>query len=222
MGGQSMKSAGDRNYGSDLDSGCAFGNFRSEYASLLNDIIINPNELYDSTHCRMNGSVFDIFYPSGHNTVSKTLLKGPDYVRYVLSIYPRKEDFSNFRRIVLRPRFFEAGNVHLAAIYLPEVKTLVYYLHYPHSYMLPKNGFVSDEHAGYDISRMADQHNLGKGKPDDPEKIELPPLLYYLYMISNSRRIDIDKFFIRTDALPSDGIIQELRSISYHYSRFGY
>lgn len=217
-----MRSTGDRKNTDKPESANSFGNFRSEYSSLLNDIIINPNTLYDSTHCRMNGSVFDIFYPSNENNFSKTLLKGPDYIRYVMSIYPRKEDFSNFKRIVLRPRFFEAGNVHLASIYLPELKTLVYYLHYPHSYTLPKKDFNLDDNAAYDISKMIDQHNLGKGKPEDPGKIELPPLLYYIYMISNSRRIDIDKFFIRTDALPADDILQELRSISYHYSRFGY
>jgi hypothetical protein len=165
----------------------------------------------------------DILYPKLEYPGKKTLLKGPDHIRFWLSVYPLKKNLHKINKIVLRPKHIEINNIELMALYIRELKTLVHYLYYPHSYNVDSEFLnVHKKFMPYDLTRMVDNNYLGLGKKSDENSLVIPPLLYFISTIKETSCNDIDKFFLRLHTSRSHAVLKTLDEISYHYSRNGY
>lgn len=189
----------------------------------IDSIVSNENSnLYNCDKLRQNKYSIDILYPKMEYPWNRSLMKGPDYIRFMLSIYPFEEDLRKISKIVLRPRHIEIGDIELMGIYLPEKKIYVQYLYYPHSYAYSNTRLKESDHfMPFNISTMHDSNKLGKTPPDESGKT-IPPLLYAISTISQRSSNDIDKFFVKINPAADRKILQTLDEISYHYSRYGY
>lgn len=156
-------------------------------------------------------------YPGG----GRALLKSPDHLRFLLSLYPRRSDLENVEKIVLRPRHIEIANIELMSLYIRQKKILVLYLHYPHLYQVHESKFRE-----YSELIPTDLARWGSIPPvqGDEAGIKIPPLWYVLSLIAHSQDDRIDKFFVRVRREERDErkILENLDEISFFYSRHGY
>ena len=97
------------------------------------DILISDKKgsLYITDRYKNRDFSIDIIYPELGYPGNQTLIMTPDRLRFLLSFYPYKGDLEKVEKIVLRPRYVEAGNIELAALYLKKKKILVLYLTHP-------------------------------------------------------------------------------------------
>lgn len=199
-----------------------YENIESDIANDIENIVDTENSnLYKADRFRQNKHSIDILYPIHEYPWNRSLLKGPDHIRFMLSIYPYEEDLNRISKVVLRPRHIEIGNIELMAIYLPERQILVQYLYYPHNYTIDDDKFYDTEKfMPFDISAMNNQHKLGKSAPSG--NITVPPLIYAISTIAKKKSNTIDKFFVRINSSADKKILQTLDEISYHFSRYGY
>lgn len=214
MGYQSVISGDYRDY---LDSGFDAG-IEEEIARIADSTEAEPGERYDVHRYRGGMGVIEILYPTLAYR-GERLFRSPDYIRHMLSVYPRVSDLAGLRRIILRPRYFTNGEVELAALYSKKERTLVEYLHHPHLY--ESDGTVFESDAPYNFGTITDSERLGTGVLAPP-RIKIPSTLYYLYVAAQTKHNDIDKFFLETKALRDRSIEDELLAASDYYSRNGY
>ncbi len=179
------------------------------------------DNLYLKDLYRRAGSSIDIIYPRIAYPSSKALVRGPDQVRNLLSLYPHKSDLENVAKIVLRPRHVEFGDIELMALYMRQRRILVFYLHYPHSYEIENRSFgeYSELLPSDCCGAVFGAAGAPKGPGDSPRRI--PPLWYILSLISHSPE-GVDKFFIKRNPLEAREISSRLNEISFYYSRHGY
>lgn len=180
------------------------------------------DSLYLKDRFRHGTSAVEIIYPRRAYHGNRAILKGPDYIRYLLSLYPRKSDFENIEKIVLRPRHIEAGETELMALYLRHRAILVFYLHHPCLFAIENSR--SSEYAEFLSFELAESFVAG-GTPAEwsgQEGIRIPPLWYVLSIVSRSDDAQIDKFFIRRDPSGESGVSGQIDEISFFYSRNGY
>ena len=69
----------------------------------------------------------EIMYPSATHPAFYSCMLSPERIRFLLSLYPRRIDLQRLNRIVIRPRYIEAGEIELAALYMKINRTLVLY-----------------------------------------------------------------------------------------------
>ncbi|HSV97322.1 MAG TPA: hypothetical protein VLM75_10365 [Spirochaetota bacterium] len=178
--------------------------------------------LYVRDRFRRNSATVEIIYPRRTCHGSRAILRGPDYMRYLLSLYPRKSDLENVEKIVLRPRHIEEGETELMALYLRQRAILVFYLHHPCLFAIDNSRF--GEYAEFLSFEIAESFASG-GLPAEwstRDGIRIPPLWYVLSIVSRSDDTRIDKFFIRRDRSEAPGISSQIDEISFFYSRNGY
>ncbi len=204
--------------------------FEQSTAEIEEDISTDIDNLlrsrFDSLYVRdrfRNGpSAIEILHPRFAYQGNRTLLKGPDHIRYLLSLYPRKSDLNNLEMIVLRPRHVEAGETELMALYLRRRGILVFYLHHPYLFTVDNSRF--GEYAEFLSFEIAETFFTG-GLPSRSRSengISIPPLWYTLSIVSRAEDSRIDKFFIRRDRSESPEISRQIDEISFFYSRNGY
>jgi len=99
------------------------------------------DSLYARDRFRNGQASVEILHPRHPYQGNRTLLKGPDHMRYLLSLYPRKSDLDNLKMLVLRPRHIEAGDTELMALYLRRGGILVFYLHHPCLFTVGNSSF---------------------------------------------------------------------------------
>jgi len=190
----------------------------SDIDTLVSD---KKSTLYITDRYKTGDFTIDIIYPELGYPGSQTLIMTPDRLRFLLSFYPYKGDLEKVEKVVLRPRYVEAGNVELAALYLKKKKILVLYLTHPGGQSEDKSGndrfiSVSLEHlmGSKIIEDSVDRKNSsGTGK--------IPLLWNILAVITPDGEGESDKFFIKRDSISNREYIA-LNDISYFYYRHGY
>ena len=175
--------------------------------------------LYETDRFKQQRHGIEIIYPRIEYPFGRAVVRGPDWVRFQLSLYPVHSDLKLINTIILRPRHIESGNVELMALYIRSSKTLVHYLYLPHDCEM--EGSISaayNEFVPYDRNRTINRsfHRTGSG-----HDTTISPLLYIISMIPQKGGNEIDKFFLRHDA--SDGaLLTKLDDVSHFYARHGY
>ena len=192
-----------------------------EIAADIETILNGPkNTLYDTDMYRQEKHGIAILYPRVEYPVGKNPVKGPDHIRYLLSIYPEPKDLLLLDKIILRPRHIASGGTELMALYIRRTKTLVHYLYPPHSYNISAE--ISDDENvqhTYDVTRMINRQFHGADRQND---MTLPPLMYIISTLSHHDGDDIDKFFIKRDTEEDSSADAELDAVSHYYSQYGY
>jgi hypothetical protein len=198
------------------------GELEDDIALDIDNILRNRfDSPYLKDRFRHGNAGIDIIYPRIAYGNAKSVMKGPDHVRYLLSLYPYKSDFENIDKIVLRPRHIEFADMELMALYLRRKRILVHYLHMPHVYPLRDSRFL--QYAEMVPAAAAELlHREGEHKgPDKPER-GLPALWYLISIVSHSDDSTIDKFFVRSNPRERGEAGRLIREVSFYYSRHGY
>ena len=192
-----------------------------EIISYIDTLLIDSiGSLYLCDRYKHNDSIIEIIYPGQIHPKSRILMLTPDRLRFLLSFYPYKGDFSKVSRIVLRPRYFEAGNIELASIYLKKKKTLVLYMTHPLGYTDStdeSNKFIAVSLENIMDTKIIKDSIDRNGKPRN----RIPYLWNILSTINPDGKEEMEKFFIKMDRVEPK-LYPLLNDISYFYSRHGY
>jgi len=192
-----------------------------EIVSDIDTLLIDRvGSLYLCDRYKSNDSIIEIIYPAAGYPGNQSLLLTPDRLRFLLSFYPYKGDFSKINKIVIRPRYFEAGNVELAAIYLKKKKVLVLYLTHPS--FAAENSDDSEKFVSVSLENIMDTKVIEdsidrSGKPGG----KIPYLWNILTVISTEGDGEIERFFVKMDKIDSK-TYNSLNDISHFYHRHGY
>jgi len=182
------------------------------------------DRLYLCDRYKYQSHNIDIIYPRIIFPENRSLIMTADKIRFLLSLYPGKDDLRIIERIVLRPRYIEIGSIELSSLFIQKSRILVLYLCHPHMYRLdhldptPEAQFVS-----MDLLSILDTKKRGAPQ-QQKQKASIHPLWYYISVLSRNDTIPtdtIDKFFIRKNPI-HDIDYQSLIDISCFYSRHGY
>ncbi len=194
----------------------------TDLASDIDTLVSDKKQsLYITDRYKTRDFTISIIYPQLGYPGSQALLMTPDRLRFLLSFYPYKGDLEKVEKIVLRPRYVEAGSVELAALYLKKKKILVLYLTHP--------GGQSEERSANDRFISVSLENLMDSKiiDDSIDKKNstgagrIPLLWNILAVINPAGDGESDKFFIKRDKISNKEYIA-LNDISYFYYRHGY
>ncbi len=206
----------------DEDTSGSIGELEEDISHDIDNILRNRfDSPYLKDRFKHGHSVVEIIYPRISYQGGRSAMKGPDYVRSMLSLYPSKSDIENVEKIVLRPRHVEFADIELMALYLRRRRILVFYLHHPHVYPLTSARFMQYAELVPGTAAGALSGPDGRKGAEKPEH-GMPPLWYVLSMISPSSDASIDKFFVRTNPHNQGETTRLIREISYYYSRHGY
>jgi hypothetical protein len=177
------------------------------------------DSLYLKDRYRYQNKIIDIIYPR-EQYPGRQILISPDRVRFLLSFYPVKSDFSNINKIVIRPKYVEIGDVELVALYLRSRRVLVYYLSHPHFYKMGP-----DDLKGIPKFRSVDLQNLidvKRPETNDRQELLVHPIWHLLHTIDGGGDDNrIDKFLVKRNGI-SPVVYETLCDISFFYSNRGY
>lgn len=191
-----------------------------DLSAAIEDITRNRlSKLYASDIFKRAGKSIEILYPSLGCPGSRPITKGPNHVRFLLSLYPYASDLESIEKIILRPRYVELDNIEIIALFFRKKKILVQYLHHPFYYETTGLRFHEySEFTPIDLSKVHNT-NLAVKSPAAPvRKLHIPPLWYVLSIIESSGEDLIDKFFLRREGPVDPRLIET----SFYYSRHGY
>ena len=192
-----------------------------EIISYIDALLIDSvGSLYICDRYKHNDSIIEIIYPRQIYPKNQTLIFTPDRLRFLLSFYPYKGDFSKINKIVLRPRYFEIGNIELSSVYLKKKKILILYLTHPIGYRdssEENNKFISISLEDIMNTKIIKDSIDRSGK----NKNKIPYLWNILMAIDPDGKEDMEKFFIKMDRIDPK-LYPLLNDISYFYSRNGY
>lgn len=207
-----------------LENGPHTDNIEQDISTDIDKILKSRfDSLYIRDKFKHHSMGIEILYPRVAYPGNKSLLKGPDQMRNLLSLYPHKSDYENIDKIVLRPLHVEVGDIELMALYLRKKRILVLYLHHPHVYALNKSTFSEySEFIFHDIIETAPSGGTDCLRKTKKLDVFIPPLWYIISMISASNDNKIDKFFIRKLLNENGEISRHLDEISFFYTRHGY
>ena len=192
-----------------------------EIVSDIDTLLIDRvGSLYLCDRYKNNDSIIEIIYPGTGYPGNQTLLLTPDRLRFLLSFYPYKGDFSKVAKIVIRPRYFEAGNVELAAVYLKKKQVLVLYLTHPSG--ATENSDDNERFVSVSLENIMDTKVIEdsidrSGKPGG----KIPYLWNILTVISAEGDGEMERFFIKMDKVEPKAYTA-LNDISHFYQRHGY
>ncbi|MGL4369190.1 MAG: hypothetical protein ACRCUT_05895 [Spirochaetota bacterium] len=176
--------------------------------------------LYGCDRFKQEKHGIDIFYPYIEYPAARPYIKGPDHIRYLLSIYPDPADLRLIDTIILRPRHIESAGVELMALYIRRTKTLVQYLYSPHSCDISASISAQyNEFHPFDMTRMINRAFHGADRDNDTQ---VAPLLYLISLLPDAGGNDIDKFLLRHDSAENGSVRADLDGVSSFYSRYGY
>jgi hypothetical protein len=200
--------------------GVSIGEIEEDISFDIDNILKNRfHSLYLRDKFKHGAAGIDIIYPRLSYPGGRSVLKGPDHVRYLLSAYPHPGDLEVLEKVVLKPRHIDIGNIELMALYLRKTRILVMYLHQPHTYPPELSSF--HEYAEHPPV-IPDGDAGGRIKTRAGMITAIPPLWYILSIVSGSAENVIDKFFIRREPRETRDISRRLDEISFFYSRHGY
>ena len=192
-----------------------------ELASDITDLLAAAGGgLYLCDRYKNSGVSVEIMYPAVQHPALYSYILSLERIRFLLSLYPRRADLQRLDRIVIRPRYIEAGDIELAALYMKINRTLVLYLTSP-----GKNSGVADSDSEF-VSASLEKITLSKIITDsieggDSRNLKIPALWNVISVIDPDGEGEMDKFFIRRTASDSDNI-SLLCDISGHYTGLGY
>lgn len=198
-------------------------NIDDDISADIDNILNNQfHTLYSKDKFKYHGHGVDIIYPKISFPENRTLIKGPDHIRFLLSLYPQKRRLDNLDKIILRPRHIEVKKVELISLYIRRKKILVYYLHHPHFYKIDDLSIHEySEFIPFYLPQLFNRE-LFRDSISSLHTNMIPPLWYILSMISFSPDNKIDKFFIINNKRDKDNISGILDKICLFYSRYGY
>ena len=110
----------------------------ADFDNLINNRI---DRLYLKDKFKCNGFGVDIIYPGITYPGNKTINMRPDHIRFLLSLYPQKQDLGKVDRIILQPKHIEINSIELISFYIRRENTLVFYLYHPHYYEIKNSKF---------------------------------------------------------------------------------
>lgn len=198
-----------------------------DIVSEIDDILVNRSEnLYLTDRYKTGEHLVDIIYPAAGYPGPQTFVPSPDRIRFFLSFYPYKEDFRKIDRIVLRPRYIEAGNIELAALYLKKHRALVLYLTHPGSYGISAEEGDGNRFISISIENLMDnkiiEDTINKSnKAAEKGGTRIPSLWDIISLVDPYGDGVMDKFFIKSPQ-PDSKIFKALTDISHFYSSRGY
>jgi hypothetical protein len=182
------------------------------------------SRMYNRDRFKKGSSGIELIYPGIIYPGAKSLMINPDYVRFLLSLYPYKSDFENIDKIVIKPRHIEIGDTELVSLYLRKSRILVIYLYHPHFYSMT-NSKVSEYAEFMPVNLMefaVGKINNAKFVKTANQDIKIPPLWYLLSVITCSNDNLIDKFLLKMSDRSDRKIQRSLDEISFYYSQHGY
>ena len=193
----------------------------TELASDIRTLLASAGgSLYLCDRYKNAGRSVDIIYPSAIHPGLYSYMLSPERLRFLLSLYPRRIDLERINRIVIRPRYIEAGEIELAALYMKTNRTLVLYLTstgFGSGTAYPDSEFVSASLEKITMSKIITDSIEGSGSTD----VKIPALWNIVSVIDPEGEGEMEKFFIRRpDAGSAD--ISRLTEISSYYSGIGY
>ncbi len=215
----------------DGDSSSSISTIQLEIEDIESDIheeiddLINYrfHGLYLTDKFKYNNHGIDIIYPGITYPGNKSIIKNPDYIRFLLSQYPQKEKLKEIDKIILRPRHVEINDITLVSMYIRNRKILVYNLHDPHFYPIDNSELSAYSLIPFFNSPIINSESYWSKCIDTNKNIlKIPPLWYFLSIISFSPDNKIDKFFVINREKKGNTIPERLRNISLFYSRLGY
>ena len=182
------------------------------------------DSLYLKDKFKKGGNTIELIYPRISYSHHRALIKSPDHIRFLLSLYPYKSDLENVEKIVLKPRHVILGSVELMSLYMRKNKILVLYLHQPHMYRLQESSMREyAEFMPLNIqSLLKDNQIANTVNTQKKDELKIPPLWYVLSLIQSSDDDRIDKFFIKRSGKFGNKISATLDEISFFYARHGY
>ncbi len=182
------------------------------------------DSLYKKDKFKRKNHGIDIIYPRLAYPGPRSLIRGADHIRFLLSLYPFPSDLDNLQKVVLRPRYVEIAGVELIALYLRKSGILVQYLYHPHFYNVDDSPFRDyAEFKPIDLNDFSRAHLAENSTPRScPVNPRIPPFWYLISLIGHSRDDRIDKFFLKQEAREDPQTYDTLNEISFFYSRHGY
>lgn len=176
-------------------------------------------KLYSRDVFKRRSKTIEIVYPTLSHMGNRLTKKGPNYVRFLLSLYPYQSDLELVDKIILCPRYVAINNIEIVAIYLRRKKIIVEYLHHPFYYE-PENSKFNEytEFLPLDITKIHNTSLATKSPTTLHNKLRIPFLWYVISLIESTPNDLIDKFFLKRNDPPDQRIIET----SFFYSRHGY
>lgn len=192
-----------------------------ELVSDIDTLLQKPAEnLYVCDRYKHGGISIDLVYPSQQHHSLFSYLLSPDRARFMLSLYPYRSDLSRISRIIMRPRYIEAGDIELAALYIKRSRTLVFYLANPGSDaagMDDNPKFVSAS-----LDRITGSKIIGDSiDRTRKEKTGVPLLWNIISVIDAEGDGEVEKFFLKRESVEGRDYAA-LQDISRHFKRLGY
>jgi len=204
----------------DLDIRTEVGDIDEDLSAEIDNLLANRfSRLYRTDRFKRGAWSVDIVHPVLACPGARTIVRGPNHVRFLLSLYPYAADLENIERVVLRPRHVELSDVEIMALYLRRKRTLVLYLHHPFFYDINDSKFRDySEFKPLNLSQLSNTQLMVRPAPGEAPAYKVPPLWYVLSIISHADDDRVDKFLVKRPG-PADPRIAE---ISFFYSRHGY
>jgi len=209
----------------DTDLQVEVGDIDEDISSDIDSLLKNRfDSLYLKDKFKKHTSTIELIYPRISYSHHRALIKSPDHIRFLLSLYPYKSDLENIEKIVLKPRHVVLGSVELMSLYMRQKKILVLYLHQPHMYRLHDSSMREyAEFMPMNIqSLLKDGQISNTVNTQKKDELKIPPLWYIMSLIQSSDDDRIDKFFIKRGGKFGSRISATLDEISFFYARHGY
>lgn len=188
----------------------------------IKPILINPQKSgYNNELFKRGKHSINIYTPSVYCPFAGEFSVEPDYLRFLLSIYPKKDELLPIKHIIARPRFIESGRIQLVSLFIPSPGCIVLYLSYPHFYTFNNGEFFGKESFSYDLSSIQNPHYLGTAAPES-QILSVPPLFYIIKSITKKLDYTIDKYLLRLNNSANEQTLVRLDEISHFYNRHGY
>jgi len=184
----------------DTDLQVEVGDIDEDISSDIDSLLKNRfDSLYLKDKFKKHASTIELIYPRIAYSHHRALIKSPDHIRFLLSLYPYKSDLENIEKIVLKPRHVVLGSVELMSLYMRQKKILVLYLHQPHMYRLHDSSMREyAEFMPMNIqSLLKDGQIANTVNTQKKDELKIPPLWYIMSLIQTSDDDRIDKFFIK-------------------------
>lgn len=192
-----------------------------EIVSDIDTLLIDRvGSLYLCDRYKNNSSIIEIIYPGAGYPGNQSLLMTPDRLRFLLSFYPYKGDFSKISKIVIRPRYFEAGNVELASVYLRKKKVLVLYLTHPSAAV--EGSGENDRFVSVSLENIMDTKVIEDSIDRSGRHAGKIPFLWNVLSVINPEgNSGMERFFTRMENADPN-VYRSLNDISHFYYRHGY
>lgn len=210
-------------YKSDPDTSFSINDIEEDLTSDIEDLLKSRfDRLYLQDRYKHGNHSIDIIYPRLGYPGNRSLMMGPDKVRFLLSLYPGKEDLKHIDKVVIRPRYIEIGSIELTSLYLAEKKVLVIYLFHPYVYPVTRGN--ERDSSGFTSINLEQLSQQRLSRTNQSRESAAHPLWYIISVIAKNageQARSIEKFFIKKNPI-NDREYRILTDISSYYNQHGY